>query len=154
MNDQHWRLRRELSKLNYSIHTETVKEYLIPKLLSGKRIEGSVYASEADLLNMAVFAMTAREWQLLNPNLKGNMRDHATLEQLLILSNIKNLNSELIRQNIPQEERLFQLNEVAVRQMGILLNQTGNRLLINKIGQLPEIHNKVAVAFTKHLKPL
>ncbi len=140
LGEQNWSLRRELSKLNYSIHTETVKEYLIPKLLRGKKIEGSVYASEADLLNMAVFGMTAREWQHQNPNLKGNMRDHATLEQLLILSNIENLNSELIRQNIPQEERLFQLNEVAVRQMGILLNQTGSRLIIDKIGQNPEIN--------------
>ena len=140
LGEQNWSLRRELSKLNYSIHNETVKEYLIPKLLRGKKIEGSVYASEADLLNMAVFGMTAREWQQQNPNLKGNMRDHATLEQLLILSNIENLNSELIRQNLPQEERLFQLNEVAVRQMGILLNQTGSRLIIDKIGQNPEIN--------------
>jgi KilA-N domain len=143
LGEQHWSLRRELSKLNYSIHTETIKEYLIPKLLRGKKIEGSVYASEADLLNMAVFGMTAREWQQQNPNLKGNMRDHATLEHLLILSNIENLNSELIRQNLLQEERLFQLNEVAVRQMGILLNQTGSRLLINETGQLPKI-NKIS----------
>ncbi len=142
LGEQQWSLRRELSKLNYSIHTESVKEFLIPKLLRGKKIEGSVYASEADLLNMAVFGMIAREWQLLNPNLKGNMRDHATLEQLLILSNIENLNSELIRQNLPQEERLFQLNEVAVRQMGILLNQTQNRLLIDKIAPFSEIDKK------------
>jgi hypothetical protein len=128
MGEQRWSLRRELSKLNYSIHSEAVKEVLIPKLLRGKKIEGSVYASEADLLNMAVFGMTAKVWQLANPSLKGNMRDHATLEQLLILSNLENLNSELIRQNMPQEERLFQLNEVAVRQMEILLRETGNRL--------------------------
>ena len=78
---------------------------------------------------MAVFGITARQWQLANPTLKGNMRDFATLEQLLILSNIENLNAELIRQKMPQEERLFQLNEVAVRQMGILLNDAGKRIL-------------------------
>ncbi len=122
-------MRRELSKLNYSIHTEAIRNYLIPTILRGKKIESSVYASEADLLNMAVFGMTAKEWQLINPNLKGNMRDHATLEQLLILSNIENLNAELIRQKMPQEERLFQLNDVAVRQMGILLNDAGRRIL-------------------------
>ena len=142
LGEQQWSLRRELSKLNYSIHTESIKEFLIPKLLRGKKIEGSVYASEADLLNMAVFGMTAREWQLQNPNLKGNMRDHASLEQLLILSNIENLNSELIRQNVPREERLFQLNEVAVRQMNILLNQTEKRLLIDKIAPFLEIEKK------------
>ena len=142
LGEQQWSLRRELSKLNYSIHTESIKEFLIPKLLRGKKIEGSVYASEADLLNMAVFGMTAREWQLQNPDLKGNMRDHASLEQLLILSNIENLNSELIRQNVPREERLFQLNEVAVRQMNILLNQTEKRLLIDKIAPFPEIEKK------------
>ena len=142
LGEQQWSLRRELSKLNYSIHTESIKEFLIPKLLRGKKIEGSVYASEADLLNMAVFGMTAREWQLQNPDLKGNMRDHASLEQLLILSNIENLNSELIRQNVPREERLFQLNEVAVRQMNILLNQTEKRLLIDKIVPFPEIEKK------------
>ncbi len=129
LGEQRWSLRRELSKLNYSIHTEAVKDYLIPQILRGKKIEGSVYASEADLLNMAVFGITAREWQLANPTLKGNMRDFATLEQLLILSNIENLNAELIRQKMPQEERLFQLNEVAVRQMGILLNDAGKRIL-------------------------
>ena len=129
LGEQRWSLRRELSKLNYSIHTEAVKDYLIPQILRGKKIEGSVYASEADLLNMAVFGITARQWQLANPTLKGNMRDFATLEQLLILSNIENLNAELIRQKMPQEERLFQLNEVAVRQMGILLNDAGKRIL-------------------------
>ena len=129
LGQQQWSLRRELSKLNYSIHTEAIRDYLIPTILRGKKIESSVYASEADLLNMAVFGMTAKEWQGINPNLKGNMRDHATLEQLLILSNIENLNAELIRQKMPQEERLFQLNEVAVRQMGILLNDTGRRIL-------------------------
>lgn len=133
LGEQKWSLRRELSKLNYSIHSEAVKEFLIPKLLRGKKIEGSVYASEADLLNMAVFGMTAREWQQANPLIKGNMRDHATLEQLLILSNLENLNAEFIRQNMPQEERLFQLNEVAVRQMGILVNQTQNQLLSSKM---------------------
>ena len=129
LGQQQWSLRRELSKLNYFIHTEAIRDYLIPTILRGKKIESSVYASEADLLNMAVFGMTAKEWQGINPNLKGNMRDHATLEQLLILSNIENLNAELIRQKMPQEERLFQLNEVAVRQMGILLNDTGRRIL-------------------------
>ncbi|MBL7818520.1 MAG: KilA-N domain-containing protein [Saprospiraceae bacterium] len=129
LGEQQWSLRRELSKLNYSIHTEAIKDFLMPQILRGKKIESSVYASEADLLNMAVFGMTARQWQQINPHLKGNMRDHATLEQLLILSNIENLNAELIRQKMPQEERLFQLNEVAVRQMGILLNDAERRIL-------------------------
>lgn len=136
LGEKQWSLRRELSKLNYSIHTETIKEFLIPQLLRGKKIEGSVYASEADLLNMAVFGMTAKEWQLQNATLKGNMRDYATLEQLLILTNIENLNAELIRQNVPQEERLFQLNEVAVRQMRILLSQENNRLLLGNSGEI------------------
>jgi KilA-N domain len=140
LGEQKWSLRRELSKINYTIHTEAIKDFLIPKLLRGRKIEGSVYASEADLLNMAVFGMTAKEWQSKNPELKGNMRDHATLEQLLILTNLENLNSELIRQSMPQEERLFQLNEVAVRQMDILVKETGTKLL--NFNNTLEITNK------------
>lgn len=153
LGEQQWSLRRELSKLNYNIHTEAIKDFLLPRILRGRKIEGSVYASEADLLNMAVFGITAKEWQLANPLLKGNMRDHATLEQLLILSNLENLNAELIRQNMPQEERLFQLNEVAIRQMGILLKTTSNNLWQRIPTQIGELREGVKEAAQKQALP-
>ena len=117
-------VRREIAKLNYGIHTDAVKTYLIPARLYGQKIEGSIYASEADLLNMAVFGMTAREWKTVNPLLQGNIRDHASSEQLLVLSNLENLNAEFIKQSINQEERLHRLNEIAIHQIQLLLDRT------------------------------
>ena len=116
-----WSLQRTLAKVNYSIHTDAIKERLIPAVLTPKETS-FVYASEADLLNMALFGMTAKDWREANPDLRGNMRDHATLEQLVVLSNLESLNSVFIRQEIPASERLIQLNGIAVNQMTSLLN--------------------------------
>jgi hypothetical protein len=119
-----WTVRREISKLNYSIHTDAVKTYLIPARLYGQKFEGSIYASEADLLNMAVFGITAREWKAKNPNKQGNLRDNASIEQLLVLSNLENLNAEFIKQGINQEERLHRLNETAIHQIQLLIEHS------------------------------
>ena len=124
-----WNVRREISKLNYSIHTDAVKTYLIPTRLAGQKFEGNIYASEADLLNMAVFGITARAWKSANPELQGNIRDHATAEQLLILSNLESLNAEFIKQRISQEDRLHKLNDTAIHQMNLLIG--GNNSLLN-----------------------
>ena len=115
-----WSLQRTLAKVNYSIHTDAIKERLIPSILTPKEIS-FVYASEADLLNMALFGITAKNWRAANPGLKGNMRDHATLEQLVVLSNLESLNSVFIRQGSSAPERLQQLNEIAFAQMTSLL---------------------------------
>ena len=116
-----WSLQRTLAKVNYTIHTDAIKERLIPAILSPEQT-AFVYASEADLLNMALFGVTAKDWREANPELGGNMRDHATLEQLVVLSNLESLNSVFIRQEISASERLRQLNEIAVNQMTSLLN--------------------------------
>lgn len=116
-----WSLQRTLTKVNYAIHTDAIKERLIPAILTPKETS-FVYASEADLLNMALFGITAKDWREANPELKGNMRDHATLEQLVVLSNLESLNSVFIRQDITASERLRQLNEIAVTQMTSLVS--------------------------------
>ena len=115
-----WDLRRELAKVNYYIHTDAVKGYLVPPRLLNTRLEGSVYANEADMLNLALFGKTAREWKADNPEGKGNMRDNATAEQLLVLANLENLNAEFIKQGLKSEDRLQRLNEVAIYQMNLL----------------------------------
>ena len=120
-----WNLQRTLAKVNYSIHTDAIKERLIPGILTPKETS-FIYASEADLLNMALFGITAKNWRNTNPDLKGNMRDHATLEQLVVLSNLESLNSVFIRQDIIASERLRQLNEIAINQMTSLLNHSKN----------------------------
>ncbi len=119
-----WTVRREIAKLNYGIHTYAVKTYLIPARLYGQKFEGSIYASEADLLNMAVFGTTSREWKAKNPTEKGNLRDNASVEQLLVLSNLENLNAEFIKQGINQEERLHRLNETAIHQIQLLIERS------------------------------
>lgn len=111
-----WNLNREISKLNYRIHTDAIKENLIPPLLTPYQIS-ITYASEADVLNVALFGMTAKEWQEKNPGKTGNMRDDATLNQLLVLSNMESYNAILIEQGKPQSERLKLLNELAIRQL-------------------------------------
>ncbi len=117
-----WNLRRTLAKVNYRIHTEAVKLYLLPPKLGNSKLEGLYYASEADLLNLAVFGMTAKDWRLQNPETKGNLRDNASTEQLLVISNLENLNAEFIRQGLTKEQRLERLNEIAIYQMELLLD--------------------------------
>ncbi len=115
-----WNLQRTLAKVNYQIHTDAIKENLIPKAVT-KQQANFVYANEADLLNVALFGLTAKEWREQNPDHKGNMRDDATLEQLVVLSNMESINALLIGQALPQSERLIQLNKVAITQMKSLL---------------------------------
>jgi hypothetical protein len=118
-----WNLQRTLSKINYRIHTDAVKETLIPPEVTREQA-AATYASEADMLNVALFGMTAGQWRGRNPKKDGNMRDHATLEQLVILSNIESINALLVRQGMPQKERLVQLNTAAITQMKSLLGAT------------------------------
>jgi len=115
-----WSLRRILSKLNYTVHTDAIKENLLPKKLG--KVSGIVYATEADILNLAVFGMTAKEWRMQNPKLKGNIRDHSTHLQLLVLSNLEAVNAELIRIGLSQDERLKILNDGARNQMRSLIS--------------------------------
>jgi len=111
-----WNLQRTISKINYKIHTDAIKENLIPKEIS--KIQASfVYASEADILNVAIFGKTAKEWKEEATENKGNIRDEATIEQLVVLSNLESINSLLIQQNLSQNERIIQLNKVAISQM-------------------------------------
>ena len=111
-----WNLQRTLSKINYRIHTEAIKEHIIPNIVTKEQVTYA-YAEEADLLNVALFGMTAKQWRDTNPNLKGNIRDYATLEQLVVLSNMESINALLIQQQLTQGERLVQLNNVAITQM-------------------------------------
>jgi len=123
-----WNLQRTLAKVNYTIHTDAIKERLIPEKLSAKQTS-FVYASEADLLNMALFAKTAADWRAENPSAKGNIRDEATLEQLVVLSNLESINAVLIRQGLNQTERLTQLNQIAITQMTSLVNNVNLKKL-------------------------
>jgi len=123
-----WNLQRTLAKVNYRIHTDAIKENLIPESLSKEQIN-FLYADEADMLNMALFGMTARQWRDANPEAEGNIRDAATIEQLVVLSNMESINALLIHQNLPQNERLLQLNKVAITQMKSLLESKGLRKL-------------------------
>ena len=124
-----WNLQRTLAKVNYRIHTDAIKEHLIPPVLSKARISG-VYATEADLLNMALFGLTATEWKRANPALAGNMRDHATLEQLVVLSNMESINAVLIQQGLASSVRLQQLNGIAIAQMrSLTAGRAAERLL-------------------------
>jgi hypothetical protein len=117
-----WNLQRTLAKVNYHIHTDAIKENLIPAALSPAQ-KSFVYANEADLLNVALFGMTAKEWRDANPKAVGNIRDAATLEQLVVLSNLESINAVLIYQGLTQSERLVQLNSVAITQMISLVNK-------------------------------
>ena len=114
-----WNLNRTLSKLNYRIHTDAIKAHLIPAIVTTAQA-AITYASEADLLNVALFGQTAKQWRDINPNLEGNMREYATIEQLLVLANIEGMNAELIHMGLSQGERLKRLNEIAIRQMQVL----------------------------------
>jgi hypothetical protein len=123
-----WDLQRTLSKINYRIHTDAIKEHIIPNLVTKEQIN-YVYANEADLLNVALFGKTAKEWRDENPNEKGNMRDYATLEQLVVLSNMESINALLIRQELTQQERLVQLNNTAITQIRSLVVNKRMKLL-------------------------
>ena len=116
-----WNLQRTISKINYHIHTDAIKENLIPLEIT-KQQASFVYANEADLLNVALFGITAKEWRENNLTQKGNIRDYATLEQLVVLSNLESINALLIQQNLSQSERLIQLNKVAITQMKSLVH--------------------------------
>ena len=123
-----WNLQRTLAKVNYRIHTDAIKEKLIPTAISKDKIN-FVYADKGDLLNVALFGLTAKQWREANPNSKGNIRDEATIEQLVVLSNLESINAVLIHQNLPQADRLLQLNNIAITQMKSLLgNITLNKL--------------------------
>jgi hypothetical protein len=115
-----WNLQRTLSKINYRIHTDAIKEHIIPTVVTKEQIS-YMYAEEADLLNVALFGQTAKQWRDANPDSKGNIRDYATLEQLVVLSNIESINALLIRKKLPQSERLIELNKVAITQMRSLV---------------------------------
>ena len=116
-----WNVKRELSKINYRIHTDAIKNNLVPKELTKNQIN-FVYAEEADVLNMALFGMTAKQWRIKNPNLDGNIRDYATMNELICLANLENLNSVFIKEGLIQSERLINLNKIAISQMKILNN--------------------------------
>ncbi len=116
-----WNFQRTLSKVNYHIHADAIKENLIPAALTALQ-KNAIYADEADLLNVALFGKTAKEWREQNPGEKGNIRDLASLEQLVVLSNLESINALLINQNINQQNRLAKLNETAISQMGSLMN--------------------------------
>jgi hypothetical protein len=122
-----WNLNRTLSKLNYRIHTDAIKTHLIPPEVTPAQA-AATYASEADILNVALFGQTARQWREANPALDGNMRDHATIEQLLVLANIEAMNAEFIHMSLPQSDRLKRLNHIAIRQMRTLTVETLPRL--------------------------
>jgi len=114
-----WDIRRNLAKINYRIHTDAVQRHLIPPALNSRQTS-QVYASEADVLNLALFGMTAAEWRTANPGKKGNMRDEADMTQLVCLSNLENLNALFIADGLPQTERLERLNRIAIHQMTLL----------------------------------
>lgn len=123
-----WDIKRELAKINYKIHTDAVKKHLIPPRIS-KPTEAIIYANEADVLNMALFGKTASDWRKQNSKKKGNIRDYAAIPQLICLTNLESLNAELIRQGLPQAERLQKLNEIAIIQMHSLLNNSSVKKL-------------------------
>lgn len=123
-----WSAKRELSKINYRIHTDAIRQNLIPVEVTPAQA-GVIYAEEADVLNVAMFGMTARMWREQNPGLKGNIRDYASINELICLSNMENLNAVFIDQGIPQGKRLVRLNRIAIQQMRVLEDDGGRKLL-------------------------
>jgi hypothetical protein len=123
-----WNAKRELAKVNYHIHTDAIKQNLIPKQLSKKQTS-IIYANEADVLNVALFGKTAAQWKEENFELKGNMRDYATINELICLSNLESINALLIEENIPQNKRLQKLNQIAIHQMSVLEKSRNRELL-------------------------
>ena len=123
-----WSAKRELAKINYHIHTDAIKQRLIPQELMPQQVS-VIYASEADVLNMALFGTTAAAWREANPDLKGNIRDYATINELICLSNMENINAVLINEGLPQRERLIKLNQIAIQQMSVLQDVENRKLL-------------------------
>ena len=123
-----WNLNRTLSKLNYHIHTDAIKAHLIPAAVTPAQA-AITYANEADMLNVALFGQTAKQWRDANPKLEGNMREYATIEQLLVLANIEGMNAELIHMGLSQGDRLRRLNEIAIRQMQVLTSASAIKQL-------------------------
>lgn len=123
-----WSAKRELAKLNYHIHADAIKQHLVPAQLTTAQTS-IIYANEADVLNMALFGITAKQWRDANPHLKGNMRDHASVNQLICLANLENLNAVFIHDQIPQRERLIKLNLIAIQQMQVLIEAANRNLL-------------------------
>jgi hypothetical protein len=123
-----WSAKRELAKINYHIHTDAIKHNLIPAELTPQQTS-IIYASEADVLNVALFGMTAKEWRETNPDLKGNIRDYATINELICLSNMENLNAVFINEGLPQRERLIKLNQIAIQQMRVLQEVEGRKII-------------------------
>ena len=124
-----WSAKRELSKINYRIHTDAIKAHLLPAEITREQAS-YVYADEADVLNVAMFGKTARQWREENPDLKGNIRDYASINELICLSNMENLNAVFIEQGMPQSERLVKLNQIAIHQMSILESDNTDRNLL------------------------
>jgi hypothetical protein len=124
-----WSAKRELAKINYHIHTDAIKQNLIPAELTQQQVS-IVYANEADVLNVALFGVTAKQWREANPVLKGNIRDYATINELICLSNMENLNAVFINENMPQKERLIKLNRIAIQQMTVLHEVKNKKLLL------------------------
>lgn len=123
-----WSVKRELSKLNYRIHTDAIKQNIVPEEIDAYH-KSLIYAEEADVLNVAMFGMTAKEWRDANPDKKGNIRDYATINELICLSNMENLNAVFINDGIPQTERLVKLNQVAIQQMKVLEESENRKYL-------------------------
>jgi hypothetical protein len=117
-----------VQRTNYHIHTDAVKQHLVPKELTPKQAS-AIYADEADVLNVSLFGMTAKEWRTKNHDLKGNIRDYASINELICLSNMENINAVLINDGIPQKDRLLRLNKIAIQQMTILVEVQGRKLL-------------------------
>ena len=126
-----WSAKRELSKINYRIHTDAIKQHLIPDEVTPAQAS-VIYAEEADVLNVAMFGTTARQWREANPELKGNIRDYATINELICLSNMENINAVLIDEGIPQGDRLVKLNQVAIQQMRVLEGDGARKLLTDE----------------------
>lgn len=124
-----WSAKRELSKINYRIHTDAIKQNLIPAEITQAQ-SSIIYASEADVLNVAMFGMTAKQWRDAHPELKGNIRDYATINELICLSNMENLNAVFIEQGMTQSERLVKLNQIAIHQMCVLESGDGSKKLL------------------------
>ena len=123
-----WTAKRELSKINYQIHTDAIKSHLIPEEITSAQAS-IIYAEEADVLNVAMFGMTAKQWREANPELKGNIRDYATINELICLSNMENINAVLINEGVQQSERLIKLNQIAIQQMQVLEGNSSRNLL-------------------------
>ena len=123
-----WSAKRELSKINYHIHTDAIKQNIVPDEIDAYH-KSLIYAEEADVLNVAMFGMTAKEWRDANPDKKGNIRDYATINELISLSNMENLNAVFINDGLPQSERLIKLNQIAIQQMKVLEESENRRLL-------------------------